>query len=136
METSKTKEAVDHTEYRKNIPNEDPNLHPDQTVSHFAPVADPFEAVEIFKETLMSSDESDEGDWKREINTGLIKLKEDLIGEDYWVLRTIENMQHLLLWAYRDDLENLKRELLRRAEGILEGLTKDAQRVRWGQRPA
>lgn len=125
--------AMKRLTFGPNRQQDNTGIHPDHTLRGVIR-PDAVEAVQAFRDLLNHDDEPDVGDWKRDMNAALIRLKEDLLGQDFWVIRTVEHMQSLLNWSWREDVENLRLELNKRANGILKGLKKDAFRERMGQR--
>lgn len=111
MEFSHLKQVVDHTRYTDN-PKKWRGFHPARTVSRFAPVESIGEAIDLFVEEIANDTEADEGDWRREANSALVRLSRDFrsLGRD--ISPEVARMRETLLWSGREDLPRIAQELI------------------------
>ncbi|MEN0057411.1 MAG: hypothetical protein AAGB31_01145 [Bdellovibrio sp.] len=78
-------------------------------------------SIHEFLNFLENEDDTDYGDFKREVDLHLMRLAESmrpLIAEQVWQFR---RMREQLLWSYKDDIEEM-RGLLKEEIQHLDGL--------------
>ena len=124
MAISYLEQITKHTIFSPNPLQDQTGLHPAWTALDYGHSRDPFEALDLFREQVCQADDYDDGDWKRQITSDLAELKQNMSQQAPWILQTIENMRSMVNWFYREDLENIRAELLKRADGIRKGLIK------------
>lgn len=77
-------------------------------------------SINEFLEFLDKEDDTDYGDFKREVDLHLMQLAESMRPLSNEQVLQLRRMREYLLWSYKDDIEEV-RSLLKREASHLEG---------------
>lgn len=134
MERSTIEKTVKQTRFALNPYFAEGGIHPEFMPVQYAPCESPEEAVDLFKENILSIHESDDGDFMRAANSQIVRLGERIGSMSRSIARRLGVMQTYTQFSPDRKIENTKERLVHDANVLKNwiakfhaGLTRDAK---------